>query len=384
MAKRKVAVITGTRADYGILRPVLAALKASPGLELQLIVTGMHLAAEFGNTINDIVNDGYPVIAKVEMLLRGDSRSAMAKALGIGLMGLVQALEELQPDFLLVLGDRGEMLAGAIAAAHLGIVVAHIHGGELSGSIDNSIRHAITKFAHLHFPATVAAAEVLKASGESPDRIIVAGAPGLDDLESGLKVSRGTLEAAVGFPLASRFIVAVFHPVVGEELKSRTEFEALLQALAKLNEQTLLLLPNSDAGRDVILQTLQNSAPNPKLQLLRHLPRPLYLGLMAQAALMVGNSSSGVIEAPALGLPVLNLGGRQRGRLRGTNLIDLETHDAGVIEAALRALLGQSQQPKTPDSQNPYRGGASQLIAATLSTVVIDEKLLQKSFAFEG
>lgn len=375
---RRIAVLTGTRADYGIYRPLLQELASRAQLELTLIVTGTHLTTEFGATLRDIETDGYHIAAKVDMLLRGDSRGAMAKSLGIALIGLTQALEEIRPDCLILLGDRGEMLAGAIAGAHLGMVVAHIHGGELSGSIDDSIRHAITKFAHLHFPVTQHAANVLAASGEARDRIIMAGAPGLDDLFQGYEVSFEELGAGLGFDLKAPYILIVFHPVVGEEQQSQKEFAALLQALASLETESVLLLPNSDAGRDLLIRTLQARPFIPKLHVLFHLPRRLYLGLMAKAKVMVGNSSSGIIEAPGLGLPVINIGNRQRGRLRSDNVVDILSGDSRDIKEAIL----QMNSIQRSQGINPYHGGASKIIADTLVSIVIDQHLLQKTFSF--
>lgn len=379
---RKIAVLTGSRADYGIYRPLLHELTSRPQLEVMLIVTGMHLAEEFGATCRDIEVDGYQIAAKVDMLLRADSRGAMAKSLGIALIGITQALEEMKPDLLILLGDRGEMLAGAIAGAHLGLVVIHIHGGELSGSIDDSIRHAITKFAQLHFPVTQHAANVLMASGETAERIIVAGAPGLDDLSQGYDVSFEELETSLGFRLERPYILIVFHPVVGEERQSQKEFGALLQALARVKKESILLLPNSDAGRAILIRTLEDRPLITGLHILPHLPRRLYLGLMANAQVMIGNSSSGIIEAPGFGLPVINLGSRQRNRLRGENVVDISVADPKEIEGVLRRFLDGSnlRQPGV----NPYFGGASKIITDTLVNLPLERYLSPKTFSFDN
>ncbi len=373
---RKVAVLTGTRADYGLFRPILAELQARPEFEPQLIVTGMHLAAEFGKTIVDIEQDGYPIAAKVDMLLRGNSRGAMVKSLAVGLLGITQALESLEPQFLLVLGDRGEMLAGAIAGAHLGVVVGHIHGGEHSGSIDDSLRHAISKLAHIHFPVTPEAAVCLRNHGEKVERIFLIGAPGLDDLEQGYQVSREELSDQLRTTLADEYILAAFHPVVGEEAESMAQFQALLKVLAGSGLQCVIILPNSDAGRDSLLEVLSHYT-GPDFVIISHLARRFYLGLMARARLLIGNSSSGIIEAPSFGLPVINIGNRQRGRLRSTAIIDISGEEADIQSALTRVL----REEKPRQIVTPYRKGAARKIADTLAKISITSRLLTKDFS---
>jgi UDP-N-acetylglucosamine 2-epimerase (non-hydrolysing)/GDP/UDP-N,N'-diacetylbacillosamine 2-epimerase (hydrolysing) len=375
--KRKIAILTGTRADYGLFRPILAELKSRSEFELQLIVTGMHLAAEFGRTVTDIEQDNYPIAARIDMLFRNDSRGAMAKSLAIGLLGITQALETLAPQFLLVLGDRGEMLAGAIAGAHLGVVVAHIHGGEHSGSIDDSLRHAITKLAHIHFPVTPEAAACLQNHGEVAERIFLIGAPGLDDLEQGYQVTREELSRALNTTLSPEYILAVFHPVVGEESESKSQLQAMLTTILATGRQCVLLSPNSDAGRDSLLGVISHYTNAPNLLLVPHVPRRLYLGLMAGARLMIGNSSSGIIEAPSFGLPVINIGNRQKGRTRSDSVIDV-SGDETELQIVLSKIL--SEQSKSAVA-TPYRKGAARIIADTLEKIVITPQLLTKDFS---
>jgi UDP-N-acetyl-D-glucosamine 2-epimerase, UDP-hydrolysing len=376
---RKVAVLTGTRADYGIFRPVLQAVSSRENLSLQLIVTGMHLAGEFGKTIHDIEADGFPVKAEVDMLLRNDTKAAMAKSLSICLLGVTQALEEMRPDFLLVLGDRGEMLAGAIAAAYMRIVTAHLHGGELSGSIDGSLRHAITKLAHLHFPVTDKAAQCLLASGEEKFRIIQIGVPGLDDAEQGFEVTREEIETKLGISLKDKFVLVVFHPVLEQSEPITDQLNNILKVVLESDLQCLLLLPNADAGRERILKVIKEYEAVPGLTCFPHICRRLYLGLMAKAAVMIGNSSSGIIEAPYFQLPVINIGCRQRGRVRAGNVIDIEGEEA-EIRASLHQCLAHKLKNRFFD--NPYHGGAGKIVADTLSDITIDDKLLNKNFTF--
>ena len=397
--KRKVTALTGCRADYGIFRPVLQAISRRADLELNLIVTGMHLLPEYGETIREVEADGFPVAERIDILLKSDSGAAMVKATALCLLGVTQALERLKPQILLVLGDRDEMLAGAIAAAHMKIAVAHIHGGELSGSIDGSIRHAISKFAHIHFPVTPQAAHCLTASGEEKWRIFLVGAPGLDDARVGLTVTREELSGQLGFPLPEEFILVVFHPVVGEEAASAENFAAILGALADLGLAGLVFLPNADAGRSLLLSVLKDFQDSPGLRTITHLPRRFYLGLLAKAAVMIGNSSSGIIEAPYFSLPVINLGNRQKGRLRAGNVIDLEDGCGKErIKEVIKKLLAQrragrnernaektgkgGKMGKTGPKINPYRGGAGEKIAAVLAEIPLDDRLLNKDFAF--
>jgi UDP-N-acetylglucosamine 2-epimerase (non-hydrolysing)/GDP/UDP-N,N'-diacetylbacillosamine 2-epimerase (hydrolysing) len=359
-------------------------------LELNLIVTGMHLLPEYGETIREVEADGFSIAEKIDILLKSDSGAAMVKATALCLLGLVQALERVKPQILLVLGDRDEMLAGAIAAAHMKIAVAHIHGGELSGSIDGSIRHAISKFAHIHFPVTPQAAHCLAVSGEEQRRIFLVGAPGLDDARIGLAVTREELFRQLGFPLVEEFVLVVFHPVVGEETASAENFTAILAALSDLGLASLVFLPNADAGRNLLLNVLKGFQDSPGIRMATHLPRRLYLGLLAKAALMIGNSSSGIIEAPFFSLPVINLGNRQKGRLRAGNVIDLEDGCGKErIKEAILKLLTQRRTGKTAVKKgescrevNPYRGGAGKKIASVLAEIALDDGLLNKDFAF--
>ncbi len=382
--KRRVTALTGCRADYGIFRPVLQEINRRADLELNLIVTGMHLLPEYGETIREVEADGFPIAEKIDSLLKSDSGAAMVKATGLCLLGVVQALERIKPQILLVLGDRDEMLAGAIAAAHMKIAVAHIHGGELSGSIDGSIRHAISKFAHLHFPVSPQAAHCLAVSGEEKWRIFLVGAPGLDDARTGLAVTREELSRELGFSLPEEFVLVVFHPVVGEEAASAKDFAAILGALADLGLASLVFLPNADAGRNLLLNVLKDYQDSPGLRIVTHLHRRVYLGLLAKAALMFGNSSSGVILAPYFSLPVINLGNRQKGRLRAGNVLDLEDGCGKEhIKEEIKKLLRQRKSGEPARKKvNPYRGGAGEKIAAVLAEIPLDDRLLNKDFAF--
>ena len=382
--KRRVTALTGCRADYGIFRPVLQEISRRADLELNLIVTGMHLLPEYGETIREVEADGFTIAEKIDILLKSDSGAAMVKATALCLLGVAQALERVKPQILLVLGDRDEMLAGAIAAAHMKVAVAHIHGGELSGSIDGSIRHAISKFAHIHFPVTPQAAHCLAVSGEEKWRIFPVGAPGLDDARIGLAVAREELSRHLGFPLAEEFVLVVFHPVVGEEAASAENFAAILDALSDLALATLVFLPNADAGRNLLLNVLKDFQDSPGLRLVTHPPRRLYLALLAKAAVVIGTSSSGIIEAPYFSLPVINLGNRQKGRLRAGNVIDLEDGCGKErIKEAIKKLLAQGKTGETAVKKvNPYRGGAGKKIASVLAEITLDDRLLNKDFTF--
>lgn len=377
---RKIAVVTGTRADYGIYRPVLREINSRENLSLQLIVTGMHLAGEFGQTIHDIENDGFQIGAKVDMLIRSDTKAAMAKSLALGLLGITQALEKIEPDFLLVLGDRGEMLAGAIAGAHMRIITAHLHGGELSGSIDGSLRHAITKLAHIHFPVTDQAAECILASGEEAWRIIRIGVPGLDDAEEGFDVSRTEIEKHLNISLNEKFVLVIFHPVLEEQEKSALQLRNVLKVVLEAKLQCLLFSPNADAGRDFILKATHEYRNHPDIHRISHVPRRLYLGILAQASVMIGNSSSGIIEAPYFRLPVINIGPRQQGRVRAGNVIDIDGEESEVR----LALSNCFQKKLDPNLYNPYHPGAGKVVADTLSNLTIDDELLNKCFTFQS
>ena len=383
-AAKRIGVVTVSRSDYGHLRPVLEALRRAPDLELLLLVAGMHLASEFGLTVRDIEADGFPISARVEMLGGGDTPEAVAAATGRGVAGFGEAFARLRPDVVVVLGDRFEMLAAAVAALPFALPVAHIHGGEVSeGAMDNQIRHAITKLAHLHFASAEPHARRIAAMGEEPWRIHTVGAPGLDRLATTEPVPRAALARELGLPEAGPWLLVTFHPVTLEYRDTAAHIDELLAAIEKTDGFIVITYPNADTSGRVIIDRIEEFAGRHprRCRLAKSLGERLYLSLLRHADLMIGNSSSGLIEAPTFGLPVVNVGSRQRGRLRGANVIDVEP----LREDILRGIEAAQALPfrvRARAAANPYGDGhAAPRVVDVLRSVPIDARLVQKRFS---
>jgi len=383
-AAKRIGVVTVSRSDYGHLRPVLEALRRAPDLELLLLVAGMHLASEFGLTVRDIEADGFPISARVEMLGGGDTPEAVAAATGRGVAGFGKAFARLCPDVVVVLGDRFEMLAAAVAALPFALPVAHIHGGEVSeGAMDNQIRHAITKLAHLHFVSAEPHARRIAAMGEEPWRIHTVGAPGLDRLATTEPLPRAGLARELRLPEAGPWLLVTFHPVTLEYRDTAAHIDELLAALEKTDGFIVITYPNADtAGRLIIERIEEFAGRHPRrCQLAKSLGERLYLSLLRHADLMIGNSSSGLIEAPSFGLPVVNVGARQRGRLRGANVVDVEPSREDVLRG-IEAAQVPAFRARAGAAANPYGDGhAAPRIVDVLRSVPIDARLVQKRFS---
>ena len=379
---RTIGVVTVARSDYGIYLPVLRKIQAHPELRLHLIVAGMHLSPEFGSTIQEIQADGFEIGERVEMLLSSDSPEGIAKSMGLGTMGFAQAYGKFQADILLVLGDRFEMHAAALAALPFKIPVAHIHGGELTeGAIDNALRHSITHLSHLHFVSNQESRDRVLQMGEEPHRVIVSGAPGLDNLEEMVLVDRRTLEDETGLNLANTPLLVTYHPVTLEFERTEWQTQELLAALDDSGLPVVFTAPNADTGGRIIRKLVREFVDShPNARLVENLGSRRYFSLMACAAAMVGNSSSGIIEAPSLGLPVVNIGSRQQGRTRATNVIDVG-YRRQDISAGISAALAPGFREDLKGLANPYGDGhASQSIVEHLKRVALDQGLLVKLF----
>ena len=382
-AAKRIGVVTVSRSDYGHLRPVLEALRHAPDLELLLLVAGMHLASEFGLTVRDIEADGFPISARVEMLGGGDTPEAVAAATGRGVAGFGEAFARLRPDVVVVLGDRFEMLAAAVAALPFAFPVAHIHGGEVSeGAMDNQIRHAITKLAHLHFASAEPHARRIAAMGEEPWRIHTAGAPGLDRLATTEPLSRAALARELGLPEAGPWLLVTFHPVTLEYRDTAAHIDELLAAIEKTDGFIVITYPNADTSGRVIMERIEEFAGRHprRCRLAKSLGERLYLSLLRHADLMIGNSSSGLIEAPSFGLPAVNVGSRQRGRLRGANVIDVEPSREDILRG-IEAAQAPAFRARARAAANPYGDGhAAPRIVEVLRAIPIDARLVQKRF----
>lgn len=381
--RRRIAVITGTRAEYGIIRPVLEAIEAHPQLELVLIVMAQHLSPDFGYTIREIEQDGFKIAARVETLLSSDSLGGMARALGLAIIELTQAIEMIHPDIIMVTGDRGEMLAGAIVGAHMNIPVAHLHGGEVSGTVDELIRHAITKFAHIHFAATEQSAQRIQQLGEDKERIFIVGAAGLDEIKRGDFLPKDEVLRELGFDSSKPILLVSQHPVTTEIEEAGQQMRETMEAIKELRLQTVLIYPNSDAGGRKMRQVIEEYLDLPFIRAFKNISRQLYLGVMNVADVMIGNSSSGIIEAPFFKLPFINIGTRQQGRQRAGNVIDVPYNKQKIVEAIKYVLNNKDFRLALAEVENPYdRGMAGPQIARVLATIEINRDLLQKRLRY--
>lgn len=376
---RRVCYVSGTRADFGLIRRTLRLAQASGRLEVCVCVTGMHLSPAFGQTARDVEASGLRICARIPVALEACTGAAMAVALGQELLEMTALFERQRSDLVMVLGDRGEMLAGALAALHLNIPVVHVHGGERSGTVDEPIRHAISKLAHYHFVATPGARGRLIHMGERPEHVFVTGAPGLDGLRELGQKDRAALCRDLDLDPERPVALVIYHPVLQEADRAGTQAEAVLQAVLAARLQALCFLPNADAGGRLIRSVLERYRDDRRVRLISHLPRPDFVSSLAAADVMVGNSSSGIIEAATFGLPVVNVGTRQRDRERSGNVLDVPEADAGKIRAAIAASLGRPR-PVVP---NVYGDGqAGQRIVELLATLPIGESVLAKSNAY--
>ncbi len=376
-------MVTGTRAEYGLLRWVMEEIRESASFELQVIATGMHLSPEFGLTYRDIEADGFRIDYKVEMLLSADTPSAISKSMGLAMIGFADAYDQLQPDLLLVLGDRYEILAAATAAMIAQVPIAHLHGGEATeGLIDEAIRHSISKMSHLHFVAAEEYRKRVIQLGEHPDRVFQVGGLGIDNIHRLPLLSRETLEAELDFFLGERSLLITFHPVTLEQNTSAQQMRELLAAL-KQQEKTQLIftMPNADTeGRalfTIIEEFVQKNQARAKA--FTSLGQLRYLSCLKHVDAVVGNSSSGLAEAPSFQIGTVNIGDRQRGRLKAASVIDCEP-DHYSIRHALKKLYSSTFQKHLASVRNPYgEGGASVAIVKTLEISFFDS-LLKKQF----
>lgn len=378
---RRICVFTATRAEYGLLRWVMRDLADSPGVELLVLVSGSHFSPQFGETWRQIEADGFTVAARVEMLLDSDSPQGMSTSLGLGTLKFGDALASLKPDLAVVLGDRYEALAFAAACACHRVPLAHLHGGEASeGAIDDALRNAITALSHVHFPAAEIYARRIRQMGAQPERVFLAGTPALDNLERLELLSSEALAAAVGLPGHGPLLLVTYHPETLADGDPRDGGRALLAALDRFpHTRVLATHANQDAGGRALnaqLDTWAAARPD-RARVVASLGVLRYLSAVKAAAVVVGNSSSGIIEAPAAGAAVVNVGDRQKGRLRAPAIIDCTaTEDA--IAAAIAQALSPAFQAQAARAETPYGlPGASALVARTLATVPLDGLLLK-------
>lgn len=381
--KRKICIVTGTRADYGLLYWVIKAVKQDPELKLQLIATGMHMSPEFGLTYKIIEKDGFEIDRKIENLLSSDSAVGITKAIGIAQIAFADAFEELNSDIILLLGDRFEIFAAATAAMIAKMPIAHCHGGEATyGLIDEPIRHSITKMSHIHFASTEDYRRRIIQLGESPERVFNVGGLGIENINKLKLLSRNELEEAIDFKLKLKNLLITFHPVTLENDTSENQFEELLSALDDLSDTGLIFTkPNSDTDGRIIIKMIDDyvDAHQDKAISFVSMGQLRYLSTLSVVDGMVGNSSSGLIEAPSFKVPTINIGDRQGGRVKPTSVIDCVPEKEDIV-SALKHLFSEEFRKQLKTVENPYgKQNSSERILEILRTFDLHD-ILKKRF----
>jgi GDP/UDP-N,N'-diacetylbacillosamine 2-epimerase (hydrolysing) len=382
--QRCICVVTGTRADYGILSPVMRTIQKYPSLDLQVLACGMHLSEEFGSTINDIEKDGFVISETVEMLPQKDTGGAMAYAISKGMQGFVKKLTNLKPDIVVVLGDRIEAFSATVAASFLNIPVAHVSGGDKSKSgRDEEMRHAMTKFAKIHFPATKTSGERIIKMGEDPWRVFVVGEPSIDTmLQETLHTKEELQNLLPDTDFSQPYVLLVQHPLTTEAHAASKQIQESLEALKKAGIQTIVLYPNVDSGGREMIQTIKAYQNTPLFKVYKSLPHKVYLSVLKHAACIVGNSSSGIVEAPTFKLPAINIGIRQEGREHASNVIHVAPEEQAITKA-LQTALSPEFRNSLKDVVSPYgAGNTSEKIVKVLAEIKLDETLLKKTIAY--
>ena len=382
--RKKIVITTGTRADYGILRPVLNALLKSKKLEMYLIVTGSHLSKKHGFSITEVKKDGFKIYKTVDMIPKGNTNYEMSLELGKGIISFSNIFRQLKPDINLVFGDRDEMLASAIAASHMNIPNAHIHGGDKTiGSIDEYNRHVITKLSNIHFAASTKSFNRIKKMGENPKNVFLTGSPSIDEITSNCISNKRTLEKKFKIKFTGKEILLVYHPVTTQTEIIEKQILNILKALIKIKQKTFVLAPNSDAGNREIFKNLNSySRKYQFIRLFRNLPRRDYLGLLRYCGVLVGNSSSGIIEASYFDIPVVNIGIRQKGREGNKKIIHISPESPDIIYNVIRKSLNKKRTYKIKKSGVYGKGNSSKKIVKILEKTKLDKKLIQKQIFY--
>lgn len=356
---KKICVITGTRAEYGLLKPLIQKINNDECLELQLVVTGMHLSPEFGLTYKEIEQDGFEITERNEMLLSSDTPNGITKSIGLGIIGFADIFTRLTPDMIVILGDRYEALAAATAAMIHRVPIAHIHGGEVTeGVIDESIRHAITKMSMLHFTSTETYRNRVIQLGEQPDRVFCVGALGVENIKTQKLMNKKELEDSIGFKLDKPYIMVTFHPVTLENNTAKEQFENLLSVLDRMQEyQIIFTKANSDTDGRTINQRIDEYVSNNKKRAVAFISLGMvrYLSALQYCEMVVGNSSSGILEVPSFHIPTVNIGDRQKGRVKGKSIIDCGSTQKEILNA-IHTAQGMNRDRVLQNEQNPYEG----------------------------
>jgi len=381
---KKICVITGTRAEYGLLKPLIKKISDDSGVELQLVVTGMHLSPEFGLTYRAIEEDGFEITERNEMLLSSDTPNGIAKSIGLGMIGFADIFTRIKPDIVVILGDRYEALAAATAAMVHRIPIAHIHGGELTlGAVDDAIRHSITKMSTLHFTSTEEYRKRVIQLGEDPENVIWVGALGVENIQSQQLLGKKELAQSIGFSLDDPYIIVTFHPVTLENNTAGQQIENLLNALDNFNEYRIIFTKaNADTDGRIINRKIDQYVKlnSGRTKVFTSLGMVRYLSALKYCELVIGNSSSGIIEAPSLGIPTVNIGNRQLGRVRAESVIDCGDSAEEIMES-IRKAKRIRKEGKINRFISPYeKEGTSMKILSEIQKYLLQDRPEMKKF----
>ena len=379
---KKIMFLTGSRGEWGYIRPILSLINKRDDVDYKLIVTNMHLLPSYGSSYKEILNDGFRIDHRLNMAIEADNHYTHAKSLGVCLISLPDILETEKPDFLVLAGDRGEQLMGAIAASYTYTPVAHIQAGELSGNIDGMARHAIGKMTHIHFAANQDAADRLIRLGEEPFRVHNVGAPQIDEMISGEIADFEQIKKGLGLSSLEKYVLAILHPVTEQAILAGDQAQIFTEALNKIDYPKILIMPNNDAGSTLIRRAIDKGRSG-EYHIFSNLKREVYLGLLSSSQCIVGNSSSGLLEAPTYKKAAVNIGRRQQGRVQGINVINVDFNVREIREAIKKATSIEFNQHLQNACVNPYGDGtSSKQILDILLSAKIDEKLLAKNLTY--
>ena len=380
---RKICFVTGSRAEYGLLNGLMKAVQNDSELQLQIVATNMHLSPEFGLTYREIEKDGFTIDKKVEMLLSSDTAVGTTKSVGLGMISFADAFEDLDPDLIVILGDRYEMIAVASAALFHKIPLAHIHGGEITeGAYDDCIRHAISKMSHLHFTSTEAYRKRVIQLGEQPERVFNVGAIGIENIKHVPVMSKDELEVSLNFKMGDKCIIVTYHPVTLEDNSAEKQIEALLSALDTLEDYKIIFTyPNSDTNGSIIIEKVNEYVADypEKAKAWPSLGLKRYLSALHYVTAVIGNSSSGIIEVPSFGIPTLNIGDRQKGRITAESVLNCEATESAIMEG-LNIVLSDDSMTKAKKTLNPYEGtNTTEDILSVIKSYPLDN-IIEKHF----
>ncbi|GAA0082223.1 MULTISPECIES: UDP-N-acetylglucosamine 2-epimerase [Clostridium] len=382
---RKILVVTGTRAEYGLLYWTMKEIKKDKDLQLQLIVTGNHLIREYGYTVGQIKKDGFKIDEEIDMIIDSEKKSSVLKSMGIEMIQMAQAFDRLKPDILLILGDRYETFIAATCAMMMNIPIAHMNGGESTeGAVDEQIRHAITKMAHIHFPGAAYYKERIIKMGEEPWRVFNVGQAGIENIKKLKLLGKEQLEKELNINFTKKVFLITYHPVTLQLKNTKGQIDNLLKAISNFDAQYIFTYPNADFGSKIIIDKINDFVKDHKeAKIYYSLGQKRYLNLLKYADIMIGNSSSGIIESPIFKIPVVNIGDRQKGRVRNKNIIDTDYSENEITNAISKVLKDEKFKENLNSIDNIYgNGNTSKQIVEILKSIAINKKLLSKRLSY--